>query len=279
MHLTRRMKIAVTALLFAVCVYFLAPCVYVCFFIDRNTIKTSEKLKTLEDRTFEIPCPEGRSVLIRRYGSSDSSRCVVFFPGSHGGIPRYEKTWFKDMLEAGMTVYALSYPGQDGAQGSSRLSTVGSDVETALDALDAITSGRLHGAVFVGRSLGATVAVMAASRFHPKALLLEGVSPSLSDAVRAFCSKQWFTTLWNCLPLEHLMADDHDILSSLKEMRGTPIWIFQGDRDETTPLKNLNKALYSLPWINVVPVPGGTHGESYRIARKTYLSVLNQLIQ
>jgi hypothetical protein len=57
-----------------------------------------------------------RSIRIRQYGSSQLRHCVIFFPGQHGGISTYERNLFPTIKQLGITVYALSYPGQDGAQ-------------------------------------------------------------------------------------------------------------------------------------------------------------------
>jgi pimeloyl-ACP methyl ester carboxylesterase len=260
-----------------VVLYFSLPCIYAYCFLDWNTIRYVERQRTLEDRAFEVPCLQGRSVLIRRYGSPDSSYCVVFFSGQHGGIPGYEKPLFRDMVHAGLTVYALSYPGQDGASGKSRLSTVGEDVATALDTLDALMFGKLKSAVFVGRSLGATVAVFEAERFHPKALLLDGVSPSLSDAIRAQASKHWFTYLWSYLPFESLLTNQYDIVSPLEKLREVPVWIFQGSCDDTAPLSNINTMLNAMPHINLEVVQKGDHGDIYKVDHEKYISVLLQL--
>lgn len=59
----------------------------------------------------------GNALLLRRYGQALIG-CAIFFPGQHGELSGYPETLFRKLSHAGVAIFAVSYPDQDGASGS-----------------------------------------------------------------------------------------------------------------------------------------------------------------
>lgn len=259
--------------------YFAVPAWLLHSHLDRLVfVGNAGAVASHQDREWSISAGPDRSVLVRLYGDDQSNRCAVFFPGQHGGIPDYEQkpfAWFRMM---GVAVYALSYPGYDGATGSAQVSTLIPDVGEALSYVDAHTACRLSNAVFVGRSLGATVAVASATKFRPRGILLDGASPGLADAVRAFMRRRAITRPWTLLPVEALVRDEYRLVPQLRRLSTVPVRIFQGTADDVTPFKDISVAVKPLPNVSLIPVPGGAHSDSYILAKEEYLRQLSSLL-
>jgi alpha-beta hydrolase superfamily lysophospholipase len=261
----------------AISSYFAIPAWLLHNHIDRLIFVGSDPVATHEERKWTVPVSPAKSVLVRLYGEEEASRCVVFFPGQRGGIADYERNLFPQLRMMGASVYALSYPGYDGAAGAEQLLTVIPDVGAALNHIAAHTACRFSNAVFVGRSLGAAVAVAASTEFRPRAILLDGVSPSLADAVRAFMRRRAITRPWTILPVQSLMQAEFALVPHLRRLPAVPVRIFQGTADDVAPFADI-RAVESLPNVKLIPVPGGRHDDAYLIAKSEYLRELSLLL-
>ena len=118
--------------------YFAVPVILLRFALDRLVFLKVDGGPTHEDRLIDVPVASDRSILIRQYGSARN--CAILFPGQHGGISTYERTLFPAIRQTGAAVYALSYPGQDGAQGRSRRDTILKDIAVAISVIGRETS-------------------------------------------------------------------------------------------------------------------------------------------
>ncbi|MDE2317024.1 MAG: hypothetical protein KGK06_11515, partial [Xanthomonadaceae bacterium] len=103
--------IAVVAVL-----YFAVPAALLRWDLDRLVFSAQSQQRTHEGKRFDVAVSPDASVVVRRYGDAGRA-CAFFLPGQHGGIGSYERTLFPLIREAGADVYAISYPGQDGAKG------------------------------------------------------------------------------------------------------------------------------------------------------------------
>jgi alpha-beta hydrolase superfamily lysophospholipase len=258
--------------------YFAVPAWLLHGYMDRLIFVGSDLVDTHEDQRWTVPVGPAKSVLVRLYGEDQSSRCVVFFPGQHGGIPNYERNLFPQFRTMGVSVYALSYPGYDGAPGAAQVLSLIPDVGKALSHIDGHTACRLSRAVFVGHSLGATVAVAAATQFRPSGILLDGASPSLADAVRAFMRRRTITSPWTVLPVQSLVKDEYPLVPQLRRIPTVPVRIFQGTADDVTPFADIRVAVESLPNVKLIPVPGARHENAYILGRAEYLRELSSLL-
>ena len=257
--------------------YFLLPALLLRFAIDQLTFAAQTSAATHEDQRYEVKVGSGRSVVVRRYGSANAA-CVIFFPGQHGGIGTYERTLFPQIEGAGAVVYAVSYPGQDGAAGSSRLRWLSGDVAVAMDFIGRKTSCIPAQSVFVGRSLGATVALVEAERFSPRGVLLDGVSPDLAGVVHAWFERHPLAIGWRLLPVRLLLADDFALVDIVAKLPATPVVIFQGMADRVTPFESMRIWVSANPAIRFVPIPGASHENAYRLGRASYLESLKDLL-
>jgi hypothetical protein len=70
--------------------------------------------KTEELHKFKFYDSFKNELLVREYGQS-REQCILFFPGRHGGVKKYEKNLFKSFQNNNFKVFSISYSGQDGA--------------------------------------------------------------------------------------------------------------------------------------------------------------------
>jgi alpha-beta hydrolase superfamily lysophospholipase len=244
------------------------PALLLRYGLDLFLLKPSSAGSTHEDDRVEIPVAAGRSVLIRRYGMEPSEGCVVFFPGQHGGLSDYEKHLIPMLRTADATVYAIAYPGLDGAQGRSTRATLFSDVNRALDVIAGHTPCRDR-TVFVGRSLGASVALFSAARYKPNALILEGVAPTLTSAIQAALRQSVFTHAWTVLPIHRLVGEDYALAPLIETLNPTPVVVVQGTQDSVTPLADL-KELSGFKNVELIAVEGAAHSNAYLIGHSVF---------
>lgn len=222
-----------------------------------------------------VSARSGNGVLIRRYGAPTLG-CVVFFPGQHGGIASYEKDLFPGFVAGGMAVFALAYPGQDGAPGRAGLEELQSLVQQALRVVgQTCAPGRT---VFVGRSLGAMLAAYAAGAAHPAGLVLEAAAPSLSSAILVHLRSRWYLAPLALLPVSRLLPHDYGLTQGLGASPAFAVVVFQGTADVQTPLQALRAAGALPAGVRLVAVEGGTHSNSYLLAKAAYVhAVLDML--
>jgi pimeloyl-ACP methyl ester carboxylesterase len=275
--ITRRFKVLSLAATFAIVIYFLIPVILLRFALDRFIFLQVDGGPTHEDRRIDVSLPGNRSIVIRQYGNSRLPRCAIFFPGQHGGISVYEEILFPDVRDLGAAVYALSYPGQEGAKGYSRRVTLIDDIDAAMTAITNETSCQPRSAVFIGRSLGSAIAIFAAQRTRPKGLLLDGVSPTLSTAIHAAVGRHMVTQPWSLLPLPSIVENDFPLAPVIHSLRPTPVVIFQGTDDRVTPFAEAQKALVGLDNLEFLAVPHAIHDNAYRVANLQYSKKLEEL--
>lgn len=228
------------------------------------------------EQTLDVVGSSGNSLLVRRYGDVKAG-CVVFFPGQHGGIAVYERTLFPSYVAEGLAVFALAYPGQDGAAGHTELNEIQSLTKQAIGALH--QSCAPSKTVLVGRSLGAMLAAYSAGAAQSAGLLLEGAAPSLSSAITARLRSRWFLSPLAYLPVSQLLAHDYSLAEGLSGSPALPVVIFQGTADEQTPIEALRAEGVLPANTRLVPVVGGTHADtSVQFTRRHVDAVLSMLL-
>jgi len=258
--------------------YFLVPALLLRFALDRFMLPSVDGGVTHEDRLIDVPVAAGRFVRIRRYGGHELPHCVIFFPGQHGGISTYEQTLFPNIRNLGIAIYALSYSGQDGARGRSDSATLTKDVDTALTTINHETSCQPGNAVFVGRSLGSAVALVAAQRVRPKGLLLDGVASTLTTVIKAALRRHIATWPWTLLPVQSLVKNDFQLVPIIHSLRPTPIVIFQGMEDQVTPFAETQSTVAGLDNVQFFAIPGAAHAHAYQLAMPQYSKKLLELV-
>lgn len=204
---------------------------------------------------------DGTGSVVRAVGP-DTGRCVVFFPGHSGGFLRYARDLFPSFNSAGFQVWAISYPGQDGARGKARRVAVLSDVQRLLVSISSHCP-REH-TVFVGRSLGANIAAAAAVEWRPRGLVLEGAGASLAAAVRHELGRHWYTRILEVLPIEVLVAPDLPLAASVAQFGPRRTTLFQGQLDEVAPVTDVEHLQALGATVHIVA--GATHTNAYLLA-------------
>lgn len=223
-----------------------------------------------------VPGWNGNALLVRQYGTPRVG-CVVFFPGQHGGVARYRKDLFPAFAANGLAVFALSYPGQDEAPGRTKLDEIQFLSKEALDVVGEVCP--LSRTVLVGRSLGSMLAAYATQGIRPAGLILEAAAPSLSSAVLVRLRSHWYLSPLASLPVSKLLPHDYSLAEALTDAPSFPVVVFQGTTDEQTPIGLLRPAGAIPTGARLVPVPGGTHSDTYRLVLKDYVDIALRMIR
>ena len=258
--------------------YTLVPVLILRFGFDTFVLNPSGMETTHEDWRHIVLSDEGRGVAIRRYGEAHHGKCVVFLPGQHGGMARYERDLLPQLHVEGYSLYAMSYPGQDGAPGRGSLERLEGDLDRAFAFLASSHLCRADRSVFVGRSLGASLAIFEAWKLRPKGVLVEGVSPDLATTVRAWMKRHTLTWAWQWLPVASLLPVEGDLRPLINTWdRTVPMIVFQGTADEVTPFTSAGVFMTHRQGITFEAVPEGLHEDTFRRAGSAYRAALMHL--
>ncbi len=221
---------------------------------------------------------EGDEVLIREYISDTNGFCVVYFPGQHGGIPKYEKEVFQAIQAHGISIYAISYPGYEGALGKSTYDSVMTTTKMAIEFIDDKTNCVITDSVFVGRSLGSAIAMQNAIEAQPKGLLLVSASPSLVPVVRAKMANNYLLKPATILPIEKILEFDTNMVDISEAINHIPIVIMQGENDTLTTYDNIQKFAKNHSNVELIKIMNATHSTVHVDAGQLYFDKLIQLL-
>ena len=133
--------------------------------------------------------------------------------------------------------------------------------------------------VFVGRSFGATVALVEAAKFEPKDVLVDGLGADLPSVVRAWISRHRLSMGWQMLPVRELLGrQDYSAASLLEQVPSVPVSVFQGTADTVTPFALARSATLGHSNATFTAVDGGTHQNTYMLAGPAYVRSLRSLL-
>lgn len=260
-----------------VVLYFAVPAALLHWSLDRLIFRAQSHDRTHEDKRFDVVVSPEATVVVRRYGDAGQA-CAFFFPGQHGGIGTYERTLFPLIRSAGADVYAISYPGQDGAKGHPH-GDLPDQVALAVSQVSKATHCGMSRSVFVGRSLGATMALVEASKFKPKGVLVDGLGVNLSSVVRAWISRHPALIGWQMLPVRALLGRrDYSAALLFEQIPSVRVSVFQGTADAVTPYALARSATLGHPNVTFTTVDGGTHQNTYVLAGAAYVGNLRLLL-
>jgi len=257
--------------------YFGGASIVLKYYLSDVIFKKLPNVETSEIIRYKVNINKDELV-IRQYGVSSNTKCVIFFPGQHGGIKRYEKEIFKDIVDKEMTLFAFSYPGFEGASGKSNFTSILDTSILALSRIENKTSCEIRSSVYLGRSLGASVALEVAKLSHPKAIVLDSLALSLSSSIRGKFKNSYLTKPLNILPIENLVDFNVSTKTSLNKLKKIPIIVFQGELDKITPLKNIDSLLkkYDNVTLNVIKL--ATHKNTHLLAGDKYSNAILELM-
>ncbi len=228
-------------------------------------------------QAFSLPGRDGAAMIVRRFdraAAQPRQGCVVYFPGHQGGLDRYANELFPDFRKAGLDVYAIAYPGQDGAPGRARIDDVQALATTAVATVIG-TCGRVH-TVVAGRSLGAMIAAYAAGATSPAGLVMESASPSLSAGIRGALRERWFLRPLASLPIERIVPHDFSLAEALPA--GLHAALFQGSADTRTPLADFASDPGEPRRLPLIVVADGTHTDTLQRARQSMIATMLGMI-
>ncbi|MEW9572633.1 alpha/beta hydrolase [Rhodanobacter sp. Si-c] len=261
-----------------VVLYFALPAALLRWSLDRLIFSAQSNGRTHEDQRFDVAVSPGTTVVVRRYGDARQA-CAFFFPGQHGGIGTYERTLFPLIRGAGADVYAISYPGQDGAQGYSHRDLLPAQLAMAISQVSKAVRCDMGRSVFVGRSLGATVALVEASKFRPRGVLVDGLGADLPSVVRAWISRHPALVGWQMLPVRALLGrPDYAAAPLFGQIPSVPVSVFQGTADTVTPYALARSATLGHSNVTFATVDGATHQDTYLLAGDAYVRSLCLLL-
>lgn len=218
-----------------------------------------------------IADPGGNELLLRRYGRARTG-CAIFFPGQHGERAAYRLTLFRMLVDAGVSVFAVSYPGQDGAAGSASLDEIPALSRRAVVVVTQ-QCGPLR-TVVLGRSLGSMVAVYAAQGTAPAGIVLDSAAPSLSAAISARIRSRWYLRPLALLPVNTLLSREYSLADGLARSPMVHVVVFQGTADRRTPLLDLERAGLPPSNVRIVAVAQATHANTYWLAQNAYVNAV-----
>jgi hypothetical protein len=177
---------------------------------------------------------------------------VIVFPGNAGNragrIPLGNA-----LADAGYGVVLAEYRGYGGNPGSPSEDGLTSDALATIAAIRSRPpSGR--GVVYFGESLGAAVAIAAAERTQPDALILGSPFTSMTDVAKHH---------YPWLPVAALLRDRYSSLERIERgaLDGIPTLVIGGTGDRTVPIEQSRRIAAALG-ASIYEVEGADHNDS-----------------
>ena len=242
------------------------------FFPDRNVRSTpGDAGLVYEDVTFAA------SDGVKLHGwfvPGDGTRVILWFHGNAGNIgDRVENLLLlNDQLRA--DVFIFDYRGYGNSEGTPSEQGLYLDAEAALEYTKTRTGLQPEeGIVYFGRSLGAAVAVELATRYPPRALILESPFTSIQDMAH-----KTHPVVSKLVPLGFVVQSRFDALSKIGQVH-KPVMVLHGDQDDLIPFDmgralfeaaNEPKAFYA--------IRGAEHNDTYAVGGVPYFDALRAFV-
>jgi len=254
--------------------YFVIAAVFLRFFVERIAVaKATWTTEMSSEPQVSFPEVQGRHLFARVLGNG-SSGCVAIFPGRHGPSAAYEQAVVPPLLQRDLRVYLIAYPGQLGSDSLAPLGELPSLAGAAMEQVDReCPSPKL---VLVGRSLGSMIAAYAAQRGHAAGLVLEATSQRFSTFLRTNLRARWYLLPLLLLPVQRLLQEDYSLNAALRDIH-RPVVVFQGTKDEVTPISDLATESFP-PNVKVVSVENATHSNAFSLALPQYVTTISDML-
>ncbi len=146
-------------------------------------------------------------------------RPVLIFTHGNGETAYAWRDAFGEILDAGISVLLVEYPGYGGASGRPSLGSITRTMHAAYDAIVAREDVKPEAIIAYGRSIGGGAAAILARDRPIVALGLESSFSSMAELVRDHGFPRW------------LLRDRYDNLRIVQHLT-IPIFVFHGRRDE-----------------------------------------------
>ena len=191
---------------------------------------------------------------------------IVVFHG-YGGHRGHRLNWIQRFHEHGYGIFILDYRGYGGSKGTPTENGLYQDSQTALNWLQSQTDNQL---VYLGESLGSSVAVEMAIRFPPKAVIIQSGFPSAVEVAKKH---------YPFLPVGLLMKDTYLTRHKISGLT-CPTLHIHGELDTVVPVK-LGLSLYdSAPepkrWLLI---PQAKHNDVAQVGADKYFKSIGMFLE
>jgi pimeloyl-ACP methyl ester carboxylesterase len=193
----------------------------------------------------------------------------VFFPGNKGSISDFLEQ-ISYLAKAGLNVFLFGYRGF-GKSEKKRPTEKGvyEDSEAACEYLLREKNISVKNMIFFGQSLGCAMAALMASRFHPRALILEGGFSSLVEV--AAQAVKW-------LPLRLLTTSRFETKKFLSKVE-CPVLIIHSYEDKAIPLSHADDLFNAVPGQKKKVIISGPHAKGLEQDSENCLKEIMQFLR
>ena len=242
------------------------------FFPDREVMSTpGDAGLVYEDVTFTA------SDGVKLHGwfvPGDGKRVIIWFHGNAGNIGHRVENLVLMREQLRVSVFLFDYRGYGNSEGAPSEQGLYLDAEAALEYTKTRTGLEAdEGIVYFGRSLGAAVAVELATRYPPRALVLESPFTSIQGM-----AQKVYPVVSKVVPLGLVVQSRFDALAKIGQVR-TPVMVLHGDQDDIIPIEmgrelfeaaNEPKAFYA--------IKGASHNDTYAVGGVPYFDALRAFV-
>ena len=242
------------------------------FFPDREVLSTpGDAGLVYEDVTFTA------SDGVKLHGwfvPGDGKRVIIWFHGNAGNIGHRVENLVLMREQLRVSVFLFDYRGYGNSEGAPSEQGLYLDAEAALGYTKTRSGLEAdEGIVYFGRSLGAAVAVELATRYPPRALVLESPFTSIQGM-----AQKLHPVVSKLVPLGLVVQSRFDALAKIGQVR-TPVMVLHGDQDDMIPIEmgrelfeaaNEPKAFYA--------ISGASHNDTYAVGGVPYFDALRAFV-
>ena len=242
------------------------------FFPDREVLSTpGDAGLVYEDVTFTA------SDGVKLHGwfvPGDGKRVIIWFHGNAGNIGHRVENLVLMREQLRVSVFLFDYRGYGNSEGAPSEQGLYLDAEAALEYTKTRSGLEAdEGIVYFGRSLGAAVAVELATRYPPRALVLESPFTSIQGM-----AQKLHPVVSKLVPLGLVVQSRFDALAKIGQVR-TPVMVLHGDQDDMIPIEmgrelfeaaNEPKAFYA--------IRGASHNDTYAVGGVPYFDALRAFV-
>lgn len=210
----------------------------------------------------------GLTAWVRVEGPASDRPVVIVFPGNAGNragrIPLGNT-----LADAGYDVVLAEYRGYGGNPGSPSEDGITDDALATIAAVRRrLPSDR--NTVYFGESLGAAVAIAAAERTRPDALILGSPFTSMTDVGKHH---------YRWLPVGALLRDRYPSLERIERggLDGIPTLVIAGTGDRTVPIAQSRRIAAALG-ASIYEVEGADHNDSQIRSSRSLVAVISDFL-
>ena len=189
----------------------------------------------------------------------------LWFHGNAGNIGHRLENLKLLHSKLAVNIFIFDYRGYGRSQGRPSEQGTYLDAEAALACLRSRGNGSAERIVYLGRSLGAAVAVELATRHAPYGLILESPFPSIPYMARETLP---------FLPVWPFLRTRYDSLAKVGKLK-TPLLVLHGDKDDVVPIKGAKKLFdEAREPKEFYTIHGAGHNDTYIVGGQAYFDEL-----